>query len=482
MTSNKVTLSAVIITSLLFVMNAMAADRTDSTNLKSTLGDPVSSPQIPLIKKPVATRIPTTMAPTSDYPNTPSSPPDTQDTEGDIETGEPHTQTVLPLATGSLMNRELSPPPKELLFSSQQKLDESEVEPNELVVISNNMGEARLLTKQLGGYGLRAKQRRKLKHLGLVISTFTAPAEIDLPQTAINIHIAYPQMWADLNHRYKLLGSNRNTLAAQNIIKWTRKNPSCGKGLRIGLIDTQINTSHPALQNQKVITHSVVTNGLKMADADHGTAIAALLVGNPKSESFSGLLPSAELYAVSVFRQRDTTNIDTTSEWIVSAIDWLVSQDVQIINMSIGGPRNLLVDAVIQRITQSGIPVVAAVGNGGADANAVFPAAQPGVIAVTAVDSELALYKNANQGNYIDFAAPGVDIWAADAKGSGKFFSGTSFAAPFVTAHIISILKKYGTEKYYTQLQQTARDLGDKGKDQKFGWGLIQAPEVCNCC
>jgi subtilisin family serine protease len=341
------------------------------------------------------------------------------------------------------------------------------------------MDQARQLSQQLGEYGLRAKQRKKLKYLGLVISTFRAPAEIDLPQTAINIRVAYPQMWADLNHRYTLLGNDRNALAAQNIIKWNRNKSSCGKGLRIGLIDTEINTSHAALQNQKIVTRSLVTNGVNTANADHGTAIAALLVGSHKSESFSGLLPSAELFAASVFRQRDPTNIDTTSEWVVSAIDWLISQRVHVINMSIGGPRNLLVEAAIQRTIKSGIPVIAAVGNGGANAEPVFPAAQQGVIAVTAVDNELALYEKANQGDYIDFAAPGVDTWTASANGGGKSVSGTSFAAPFVTANIASLLKIYGPEKYYTQLQKTVNDLSPTGKDNKFGWGLVQATDPC---
>ena len=147
--------------------------------------------------------------------------------------------------------------------------------------------------------------------------------------------------------------------------------------------------------------------------------------------------------------------------------------------MSVGGPRNLLVDIAIQRTIQSGVPVIAAAGNGGSTATAVYPAAQPGVIAVTAVDSDLELYSEANEGKYIDFAAPGVDIWAGNEKGAGKFVSGTSFSVPFVTAAIANIVESVGPKEAYIQLQNTVKDLGDKGKDKQFGWGMLQLSEAC---
>ena len=91
-----------------------------------------------------------------------------------------------------------------------------------------------------------------------------------------------------------------------------------------------------------------------------------------------------------------------------------------VINLSLGGPRNLLVEAALQRTMQQGIVVVAAAGNGGADAMPVYPAAQPGVIAITAVDANLKPYPRANRGDYIAYAAPGVDVWVATPGGTGE--------------------------------------------------------------
>ena len=77
---------------------------------------------------------------------------------------------------------------------------------------------------------------------------------------------------------------------------------------------------------------------------------------------------------------------------------------------------------------------VAAAGNNGPGAEPSYPAAYPGVIAVTAVDQNLNVYRRATQGAYVDLAAPGVNIWTASLKGSGALKTGTSDAVPFVSA------------------------------------------------
>jgi subtilisin family serine protease len=389
------------------------------------------------------------------------------------------TQTILPGNAGLLMNRQLPTPPKLSITAAKDASGNAIAEPNELLVVSSNMEEAKQLAQQLKGYGLSPKKRKVLKNLGIVMTTYRVPTDIDIQQTAINIRQAYPDMWADINHRYTLQSDTRSTHAAKKQINWNASSPQCGKGLRIGLIDTEINKLHPALKDQKITSHSVLSQGIKKAKKSHATAIATLLIGSSNSESFSGMLPAAKLFSASVFRQRDKKNIDTTAEWIVNALDWLLSQNVQVINMSVGGPRNLLVDIAIQRTIKSGIAVIAAAGNGGHSATAVYPAAQTGVIAVTAVDSEMNIYSKANYGEYIDFAAPGVDIWAGNEKGAGKFVSGTSFSVPFVTAAIANIVNTNGPKKAYLQLQNNATDLGEKGKDEQFGWGVLQAASTC---
>src|SRR5690606_11017674 len=161
---------------------------------------------------------------------------------------------------------------------------------------------------------------------------------------------------------------------------------------------------------------------------------------------------------------------------------WLATQRVQIVNLSLGGPRNLLLEAAIARVLELGIAVVAAGGNGGPDGPAVYPAAQRGVLAVTAVDAELAPYRQATRGAYLAFAAPGVDVWSAAPGKEGAYYSGTSYAAPFVTA-VLAGLRQQSPETPWAALieraRESARDLGAPGRDPVFGWGLVQAVGDC---
>ena len=165
------------------------------------------------------------------------------------------------------------------------------------------------------------------------------------------------------------------------------------------------------------------------------------------------------------------------------ALDWLLGKQVMAINMSLGGPRNRLVELAVDRVMESGIPVIAAAGNDGAQAPAVYPAAQRGVIAVTAVDAESRPYRDANQGAYIRYAAPGVDILSADNHGTARYFTGTSFATPFVTA-IVSIYQSLNPglsqADIFRNLDSTAKDLGEPGRDPVYGVGLIKASGSCH--
>jgi len=164
-------------------------------------------------------------------------------------------------------------------------------------------------------------------------------------------------------------------------------------------------------------------------------------------------------------------------------LDWLTSRRTPVINMSFAGERNAVVAVALRNAIARHVVVVAAAGNGGASSGPAFPAAETGVIAVTAVDSHAQPYSDANQGNYIAFAAPGVRVWTAGPRPTGSYQSGTSFAAPFVTAAVGMRLAD-GAEPAAAEitriLAKTARDLGPPGRDPIFGWGLLQAASPCS--
>lgn len=372
-----------------------------------------------------------------------------------------------PPGGGSLLNVQLPPPPKNAPPAPAN--ESTAIEPAELVVVSSNMNEAQQLAAQAQALRLSVKRRTNLGGLGFVVTVFRVPKEAGVGNALLALRQAQPNVWADANHRFQLMGDEARQYG-QKLIGWTGS-ASCGAGTRIGLVDTAIDTMHPMLRGRQIQTREFLTTGNTASSAEHGTATAALLVG-----SNIGLVPGAQLFAANIFRARDKET-DTTAEWVVLALNWLAENRVSVINLSLGGPRNLLVEAAVQRLLDTGVAVVAAAGNGGDSAPPVFPAAQVGVIAVTAIDANAQPYKRANRGDYIAFAAPGVDVWTATPGRDGVFVSGTSYAAPFVSAALAAARSttKAAWPTVVKQLQTRARDLGDAGKDNTFGWGLIQS-------
>ena len=373
---------------------------------------------------------------------------------------------------------QLTPPPA---LPRAARHDPDTIEPGEILVASATMDDARSLAQALGPLGISVERRRILSGLGVVLSTLRLPKGMTVARALKSLRARYPKVLMDANHRYAPLGeaaaAGLSRRYAMRLIGWGTPAATCGRGLRIGLIDGAPDRSSPALAGETVIVKHLLSPGVEQAPPDHATAIAGLLIGAPASR-FPGLLPGATLYAAAVLRQRDRRHVDTTAEMLVYALDWLIRQRVRVINISLGGAHNRLLALAVRRALARGIAVAAAAGNGGPDGPAVYPAAQKGVLAVTAVDVELRSYRLANRGDYVAFAAPGVDIWAAGPGGRGHYVSGTSYATPFVTAALAAARLTHPKAPWPAlekQLQRTARDLGAPGKDPVFGWGLVQA-------
>jgi subtilisin family serine protease len=122
---------------------------------------------------------------------------------------------------------------------------------------------------------------------------------------------------------------------------------------------------------------------------------------------------------------------------IVRALGWLASKHPQVINISLVGPPNKLMERAIQAVQARGIEVVAAVGNDGPAAPAQYPASYAGVISVTAVDARGHALPEAGKPAHLDFAAPGADMAAAlPGQGYGRV-RGTSFASPLAAARLL---------------------------------------------
>jgi hypothetical protein len=261
----------------------------------------------------------------------------------------------------------------------------------------------------------------------------------------------------------------------RRLVAWGVAGPRCGVGLRLGIIDSAVSATLPALRDADLHRRSfgVAPGG----ESGHGTAIAAILVG----ASGIGLLPGATLRAAQIFGRDAAGGTTADAVAFAAALDWLVGERTQVVNLSLAGHDNRLVAAAVQRAAARGAILVAAAGNDGPTAPPAYPAAYPEVIAVAAVDARSNPDPAGNRGAYIAFAAPGVQVWTPSPEG-GQFNTGSSFAAPFVTGAVGAALldgSPADRGRVEARLAAEAVDLGAPGRDPVFGWGLIRARPSC---
>jgi len=161
---------------------------------------------------------------------------------------------------------------------------------------------------------------------------------------------------------------------------------------------------------------------------------------------------------------------------VVDAIAWIARQHVAVINVSLVGPKNVLLENVVRLVIARGHVIVAAVGNDGPAAPPLYPASYPDVVGVTGVDARRKVLIEACRGKQVDFAAPGADMAAADLSPTFAAVRGTSFAAPIVAGLLASSLHEPDREaatKAIEALAGQAVDLGSHGVDKTYGAGLV---------
>lgn len=269
-----------------------------------------------------------------------------------------------------------------------------------------------------------------------------------------------------------------NRCLSRDILGWSPEHlRGCSAGVAVGILDTGIDHEHPALKHRS--SGVFVPEGRAPAPSWHGTAVFALLAGNQRSGT-PGLIPNAEIYHASIFFSDHSGEFATDTAVILQALDWMEKMDVKIVNMSFAGPRDKLVEQAIKRLSAKGMIFVAAAGNEGPGAEPAYPAAYREVIAVTAIKPDRRIYPYANRGRHIDVAAPGVDVWSAVPQAREGYYTGTSFAAPFVTALVATVYKSNPASAKDRLLSRFEYDdLGIPGRDSTYGRGLPAAPKSC---
>jgi len=353
-------------------------------------------------------------------------------------------------------------------------------------VVGLDISQAQIAALQTAG--LVVLERDDLDSFGANITRFQVPRRLTLEEARAEIVALAPGATVDDNDSYgPQQGLSKTCLSreclARNLIAWqlpASSAPACLGNVKLGMIDTGINPDHAALREARLEVVRLANPKQRASGLQHGTAVAALFVGAGDSRS-PGLLPGASVVAVDTFTSRggeDASDVYT----LVRGLDYLVSRKVDVINLSLAGPDNKVLERSVARASEADVLLVAAAGNEGPRAGPVFPAAYPSVLAVTAVDRNKKPYRRAGQGEHIDIAAPGVDVWTAASISGARLKTGTSFAAPFVSAAAAAWragLPDAKAAEAMEALTRAAEDLGNPGKDHVFGWGLIRPRDLC---
>ncbi len=264
------------------------------------------------------------------------------------------------------------------------------------------------------------------------------------------------------------------------LVGWRPEFSRCAAHVRIGVIDTAVDLTHGAFKQRRVEVRSFGRAVAGKSPEWHGTGVLALLAGDPISET-PGLVHDARFLVANAFYTDDDGLPSTDTLSLLAALDWLDRQKADIVNMSLAGPPDDLLRDALARLSGKGMIFIAAAGNEGPTAPPTYPAAYPSVIAVTAVGRDLRNYRHANRGEHIDLAAPGVQIWTALPGAKSAYHSGTSFAAPFATAAIATVMPPPGQRSKSAVLQRLEfKDLGEAGRDPIYGMGLLVAPSNCS--
>lgn len=317
------------------------------------------------------------------------------------------------------------------------------------------------------GEGFEVLRTHPLEGLDTTVVVLRAPQGMSTRHALRQLRERDPEGVYDFNHVYLENGEiAAGSAPAQPPVAADAAAPMAST-VKVGLIDGGVAAKHPVFSASTLQQHGCA----EPVPTDHGTAVASLMAG--LAEGFHGAAPGAQLYVADVYCGAVTGGaVDAIAE----AFGWLSREKVPVINISLVGPPNAMLEQIVRIVVARGHIVVAAAGNDGPSAPPLYPAAYAGVVAVTAVGANRRVLLEACRGAHVAFAAPGAGMSAAAATHPYQIVRGTSFAAPIVAGLLALHVKQPDRESasaVIAALAAQAIDLGARGRDPVYGHGLV---------
>lgn len=250
-----------------------------------------------------------------------------------------------------------------------------------------------------------------------------------------------------------------------------------GPGVPITVLDSGLDVTHPEFAGRPNVR---LLNPQSLVDSNedfHGTAVASVAAAPANAQGIVGVYPTAALQSWDAY---GLTNAD-----VIEGVAAAAATGPTVINMSFGSAENdPMVEEALLVAFGEGSLLVAASGNEFANGNPLlFPASLPHVLTVAATDEHDQATFFSSSSAAVDLAAPGQDIVAAIpfsfSSHGWESVSGTSFAAPMVTAAaawVWTVRHGLDNTQLFDLMRFSARDIGAKGFDANTGYGLLDIP------
>lgn len=303
--------------------------------------------------------------------------------------------------------------------------------------------------------------------LGTRIVVLLAPERMSVRRALRRLQELDPEGTYDYNHIYFGSGDALDAPAFSTGPAPDVSRTSADR-VRVGLIDSAVLQAHPVFATTAFHTHGC---GGAILPNSHGTAVASLIAMQIADHAL-------DLYSADVYCEQPTGGSVSA---IAAAFAWMAREQVPVINVSLVGPPNRILEKIVQSALERGHVIVAAVGNDGPNAKPLYPAAYEGVVGVTGVDRRERALPEALRGAQVDFAAAGAGITAANLERKFADVRGTSFAAPIVAALLAldySTMLPNPHAQLIGKYAKVARDLGKPGFDRTYGFGLLSSAVV----
>ncbi|EFM09007.1 peptidase S8 and S53 subtilisin kexin sedolisin [Paenibacillus curdlanolyticus YK9] len=252
-------------------------------------------------------------------------------------------------------------------------------------------------------------------------------------------------------------------------------------GMIVAVIDTGVDSDHPDLIANLIPGYNTIDNTTNTEDIhSHGTHVSGIIAASMNNgQGISGIAPSSAIMPLKAMNDGGTgSSLD-----VIEAIQWATDHGAKIINMSLGfSSYSQAMQDAVNYANSMGVLVVAAAGNNNSSA-ASYPAALANVLSVVATDTNNAKASFSNYGTTVDISAPGTEILSTVPGGGYEYKQGTSMASPVVAGGAALVWNSHpelSTSELTRLLETTTIDLGTAGRDNTFGYGLIDVNAAIN--